>query len=97
MRILLTGGCGFIGSAVVRRLIRQTGHEVTTLDKMTYAASRDALEEAHGHERHRIIEADVADGRAVRDAFAALNVHCRKGRKKFREMLAPVLRQGLQL
>jgi dTDP-glucose 4,6-dehydratase len=71
MRILITGGCGFIGSAVVRRLIRQTGHEVTTLDKMTYAASLDALEEAHGHQRHRIIEADVADGRAVRDAFAA--------------------------
>jgi len=71
MRILITGGCGFIGSAVVRRLIRQTGHEVTTLDKMTYAASRDALEEAHEHQRHRIIEADVADGRAVRDVFAA--------------------------
>ncbi len=71
MRILITGGCGFIGSAVVRYLVRHTGHEVTTLDKMTYAASRDALEEAHGHARHRIIEADVADGRAVREAFAA--------------------------
>ncbi len=70
MRILLTGGCGFIGSAVVRHLVRNTGHDVTTLDKMTYAASRDALEEVREHARHRIIEADVADGRAVRDAFA---------------------------
>jgi dTDP-glucose 4,6-dehydratase len=71
MRILVTGGCGFIGSAVVRHLVRQTGHEVTTLDKMTYAASKDALEAAREHARHCVVEADVADGRAVRDAFAA--------------------------
>lgn len=71
MRILLTGGCGFIGSAVVRHLIGRTGHEVTSFDKMTYAASRDALEMAQNHARHRIIEGDVADGRALREAFAA--------------------------
>ena len=41
MRILLTGGCGFIGSAVVRHLIRATGHEVVNVDSMTYAASAD--------------------------------------------------------
>jgi len=43
MRILLTGGCGFIGSAVVRRLIRATGHTVVNVDKMTYAASEEAV------------------------------------------------------
>ena len=44
MRILLTGGCGFIGSAVIRRIIRATGHSVLNVDKMTYAASEAALE-----------------------------------------------------
>ena len=40
MRILLTGGCGFIGSAVIRHLIRTTDHSVVNVDKMTYAALR---------------------------------------------------------
>jgi dTDP-glucose 4,6-dehydratase len=69
MRILLTGGCGFIGSAVVRHLMRRTGHEVLTVDKMTYAASREALADAGNDARHRIAEADVADGRALGDLF----------------------------
>ena len=71
MNILLTGGCGFIGSAVVRHLVRRTGHTVFNLDKMTYAASEDALEEAARHERHSLIRADIADAEAVRAAFAA--------------------------
>ena len=39
MKILLTGGCGFIGSAVVRHVLRKTPHEIVNIDKMTYAAS----------------------------------------------------------
>ena len=46
MKMLLTGGCGFIGSAVVRHLLRRTDHVVINVDKMTYAASEEALEEA---------------------------------------------------
>ncbi len=49
MKVLLTGGCGFIGSAVVRHLIRDTDHVVINVDKLTYAASEDALEKARGH------------------------------------------------
>ena len=45
MRLLITGGCGFIGSAVIRHLIRDTDHSVINVDAMTYAASEDALEE----------------------------------------------------
>ncbi len=70
MRILLTGGCGFIGSAVVRHLIRATGHSVVNIDKMTYAASPDAIEEAATHPRYLHIKADIADHAAMREAFA---------------------------
>ncbi len=70
MRILLTGGCGFIGSAVIRHVLRHTAHEIVNVDKMTYAASLDALEEANGHPRHRLVRADIADAEAMRRVFA---------------------------
>jgi dTDP-glucose 4,6-dehydratase len=70
MKLLLTGGCGFIGSAVIRHIFRQTGHQVVNVDKMTYAASEDALEEAGPHGRHILIRADVADAEAMLQAFA---------------------------
>ena len=70
MKILLTGGCGFIGSAVIRHLLRRTGHAVVNVDKMTYAASEDALEEARGDPRHLLVRADVADAEAMRQVFA---------------------------
>ena len=71
MKLLLTGGCGFIGSAVVRHLVRHTDHVVVNVDKLTYAASEDALEEARGHNRYVQVQADVADGAAMRQVFAA--------------------------
>ena len=70
MRILLTGGCGFIGSAVVRHLIRSTRHSVINIDRMTYAASEDALEEALENPRHTLVRADVADLPAMQAVFA---------------------------
>ena len=70
MRILLTGGCGFIGSAVIRHLVRATPHTVVNVDRMTYAASREALEEALGHSRHMLLRADIADAGAMRHIFA---------------------------
>ena len=57
MKLLLTGGCGFIGSAVVRHLLRKTDHVVINVDKLTYAASEDALEEGRHHNRHVLIRA----------------------------------------
>ncbi len=71
MRLLLTGGCGFIGSAVVRHAIRHTDHVLLNLDKMTYAASEDALDTARQDPRHTLLRADIADAAAVRQAFAA--------------------------
>lgn len=70
MRVLITGGCGFIGSAVIRHMLRATDHAIVNIDKMTYAASRDALEEADGHARHTLVVADIADHAAMSAAFA---------------------------
>jgi dTDP-glucose 4,6-dehydratase len=70
MRLLITGGCGFIGSAVVRHVIRSTDHSVVNVDAMTYAASEDALEEARTSNRHELIRADIADTAAMREVFA---------------------------
>ena len=70
LTILITGGCGFIGSAVVRFLVRQTEHRIVNLDRMTYAASEEALEHARNHPRHTLVRADIADASAVSQIFA---------------------------
>ncbi|GAN80832.1 dTDP-glucose 4,6-dehydratase [Acidocella aminolytica] len=70
MKILLTGGCGFIGSAVVRRAVRQAGHQIINIDKMTYAASEDALEDALHHPNHALLKQDICDLAGIRVAFA---------------------------
>jgi dTDP-glucose 4,6-dehydratase len=69
MRILITGGCGFIGSATIRHIVRHSAHEIVNVDLLTYAASIDALEEAHGHPRHRLVQADIADADAMHRVF----------------------------
>ncbi|PYD74791.1 dTDP-glucose 4,6-dehydratase [Novacetimonas pomaceti] len=71
MRILLTGGCGFIGSAVVRHIIRHTGHGVLNVDCMTYAASEATVAEVAGNERYRFAKASIVDNAAIRRLFDA--------------------------
>ena len=70
MRILVTGGAGFIGSALVRRLI-SLDHEVCTLDKLGYAGSLTNLADVQENQNHRFIQADIADERAVTQTFAS--------------------------
>lgn len=70
MRILITGGAGFIGSALVRHLLNETDHEVLNLDKLTYAGNLESLASIEDHPRYRFLKADIADSEAVSRALA---------------------------
>lgn len=61
MRVLITGGAGFIGSAACRRLIADTDWHILNLDKLTYAANLASLAELQSHERYRFQKGDIAD------------------------------------
>ena len=67
--ILITGGCGFIGSALIRNLIRTTDHIVVNLDSMTYAASVETLEDCSRSPRYHFIEADITNEERLKEVF----------------------------
>lgn len=67
-RVLVTGGAGFIGSALCLRLVDQ-GWTVTNLDALTYAAAPASLAALDGHERYTLVKADIRDAGAVKAAF----------------------------
>lgn len=71
MRILVTGGAGFIGSAVVRHLINRTDHEVLVFDKLTYAGVLSSLEPFSDNERYHFVQADICDSEAVQASLSA--------------------------
>ena len=70
-RIIVTGGAGFIGSAVIRQLLAETNAFVVNLDKLTYAANLASLPGAEGHPRYVFERADICDAAALRRIFAA--------------------------
>ncbi len=61
MNILVTGGAGFIGSAVIRHLINETEHHVLNVDKLTYAGNLESLISVSDHPRYQFTQTDICD------------------------------------
>ena len=66
---LITGGAGFIGSAVVRELINNTAHTVINVDKLTYAGNLESLTSIESSQRYTFVQADICDASAMQQLF----------------------------
>lgn len=70
MRILVTGGAGFIGSAVIRYIIEHTQHHILNVDKLTYAGNLESLLSVAKHERYQFSQTDICDRVALEQLFS---------------------------
>lgn len=70
MKILVTGGAGFIGSAVVRYIINNTEDSVVNVDKLTYAGNTESLAKIANHPRYAFERADICDASVMARIFA---------------------------
>ena len=68
-RFLITGGAGFIGSAVIRYLIQETNHDVVNVDKLTYAGNLESLVEVSSSERYHFEQVDICDPKEIERLF----------------------------
>ncbi len=70
MRVMVTGGAGFIGSALVRHLVLERGYDVLTVDALTYAGNLASLTDVMDCDGHAFLRADIRDGDAMAGAIA---------------------------
>src|SRR5260370_29462604 len=75
VRIFVTGGAGFIGSALVRHLLDHTGAFGVNVDKLTYAANLASIPQAAGHGRYTFAKVDICDSKALRQLFETCVPH----------------------
>ena len=73
MKIIVTGGAGFIGSALVRNLIAHTDHHVLVVDKLTYAGNLASLASVEKHPRYKFARTDICDRAAVSEIFSTFD------------------------
>ncbi|OWV62402.1 dTDP-glucose 4,6-dehydratase [Rhizobium sp. N122] len=71
MRILVTGGAGFIGSALVRHLVSEIGAEVLNVDTLTYAGNLESLKSVESAPNYQFLRADICDHARMQEAFAS--------------------------
>ncbi|QEX17931.1 dTDP-glucose 4,6-dehydratase [Hypericibacter terrae] len=69
MRIIVTGGAGFIGSALCRYLVHETNADLLVVDKLTYAANLESLSDVRDSARFRLLKADICDAASMESAF----------------------------
>lgn len=70
MRVIVTGGAGFIGSALTRYLVLEKGYDVLNIDALTYAGNLDSLRAVNGKANYRFLQADICDPIAINQAVS---------------------------
>lgn len=75
MRVIITGGAGFIGSALVRHLVLERGYQVLNIDALTYAGNLASLTPVDGRPNYQFLHANICDRAAMEGAFAEFRPH----------------------
>ena len=68
-KIFITGGAGFIGSAVIRHIINNTNHSVINVDKLTYAGNLESLTSIENNTRYTFEQVDICDANEIKRVF----------------------------
>ncbi|MEP2448765.1 MAG: dTDP-glucose 4,6-dehydratase [Balneola sp.] len=72
-KVIVTGGAGFIGSALIRLIINQTNYQVLNIDKLTYAGHLESLESVSDSERYQFEQVDICNGKEIERIFNDFN------------------------